>query len=160
MLSISSTTRAPRGNEKHGIEYFFISHEEFEQKKDAGLFAEWARVHDNYYGTSKEVIEKAWASGKSVLLDIDVQGADSLRASYPNRTFAVFVEPPSLQELEARLRARATDKEETIQKRLKNAAEEISAKGRFDRVVVNDSLDRAYEELKALVASELRGSDG
>jgi guanylate kinase len=155
VLSISSTTRAPRGQEKDGVEYFFLSRQEFESQIQAGRFAEWALVHGNYYGTSKEVIEKAFATGKSVLLDIDVQGAASLAKAYPKETFRVFISPPSLEALEKRLRSRGTDSEETIQKRLKNAEEEMKRAGEFDKVVVNDQLDRAYSELKELVRKRL-----
>jgi guanylate kinase len=155
VLSISSTTRAPRGQEKHGVEYFFLSRPEFESQIQAGRFAEWALVHGNYYGTSKDVIEKAFASGKSVLLDIDVQGAASLAKSYPKETFRVFISPPSVAELEARLRSRGTDSEETIQKRVKNAEEEMKRLPEFDKVVINDQLDRAYTELRELIRGRL-----
>lgn len=158
VLSISSTTRAPRGQEKHGVEYFFLNRPEFEAQIQAGRFAEWALVHGNYYGTSKDVIEKAFASGKSVLLDIDVQGAASLAKSYPHETYRVFISPPSIAELEARLRARRTDSEETIQKRVKNAEEEMKRLPEFDKVVINDQLDRAYTELRELIRGRLMSS--
>lgn len=157
-LSISSTTRAPRGQEKHGTEYFFLTRPEFESQIQAGRFAEWALVHGNYYGTSKDVIEKAFASGKSVLLDIDVQGAASLASSYPKETFRVFISPPSVAELEARLRSRGTDSEETIQKRVKNAEEEMKRLPEFDKVVINDQLDRAYTELRELIRGRLNSA--
>jgi guanylate kinase len=157
VLSISSTTRAPRGQEKHGVEYFFLTSEEFEKQIQAGRFAEWAKVHGNYYGTSKDVIEKASAEGKSVLLDIDVQGAASLRKAYPGQICCIFIAPPSLEELEQRLRSRGTDTEETIQKRLKNAQKEMSESKSFHHVIVNQDLQRAYSELRAIVARELSG---
>src|SRR3712207_1693695 len=94
VLSISSTTRPPRGSEKHGREYFFLSREEFEAEIQAGAFAEWAKVHDNYYGTSRHVIDAAFERGRSVLLDIDVQGAASLAEAYPEATYRVFIAPP------------------------------------------------------------------
>ena len=150
-LSISSTTRAPRGAERHGVEYFFLSREEFEKQVQAGHFAEWAIVHGNYYGTSKEVIEKAFLEKKSVLLDIDVQGAKQLKSAYPKESYRIFISPPSLEELERRLRSRKTDSEETIQKRLKNAQLEMNEGRGFDSIVINDLLERAYTELKALV---------
>lgn len=155
MLSISSTTRAPRGKEEHGRDYFFLSKEEFKKNIDTDRFAEWAQVHGNYYGTSKDVIEQAFAKGKSVLLDIDVQGAESLRKSYPKHCFTIFISPPNLKELEARLRARGTDSEAIILKRLKNAQSEIAGSAHFDRVVVNDDLERAYAELKNLISKQL-----
>lgn len=156
-LSISSTTRAPRGSEKHGVEYFFLDKAEFEKKIQEGQFAEWAMVHENYYGTSKAVLEKAFQENKSVLLDIDVQGADQLKKSYPHNCYRIFIAPPSLAELEFRLRARKTDSEETIQKRLQNAKAEMDQRAHFDCTIVNDSLDRAYEELKTIVEKLLDG---
>ena len=134
-LSISTTTRAPRGQEVHGREYFFKSREEFEQDIRADRFAEWALVHGNYYGTSKQVIEESLASGTSVLLDIDVQGAASLKQAFPDRCLNIFVAPPSMEELESRLRNRNTDSEESIQRRLKNAREEMAQAANFDHPV-------------------------
>jgi guanylate kinase len=157
VLSISSTTRAPRGSEKHGAEYFFLSREEFEKQIQAGRFAEWAVVHGNYYGTSKDAIDRSFAAGKSVLLDIDVQGAASLAKAYPQETYRIFISPPDLGVLEARLRSRGTDSEETIQKRLKNAEEEMKRHPEFDKVVINDQLDRAYNELRTFVQIRLQG---
>jgi guanylate kinase len=158
VLSISSTTRAPRGSEKNGKEYLFLSRPEFENQIQASRFAEWALVHGNYYGTSKDVIEKAFHAGKSVLLDIDVQGAESLRQAYPKECYTVFIAPPSLQTLEERLRARKTDSEETIQKRVRNAKVEMDQRSRFHQVVINDNLETAYAELKSLIEARLRDS--
>src|SRR6185295_17868638 len=107
-------------------------------------FAEWAKVHDNYYGTSKEFVDKAFGQGKSLLLDIDVQGAASLKKSYPKETLRIFISPPSMQILEERLIGRATDDSRAIQKRLANARKEMEASKEFDHIIVNDSLDRAY----------------
>ena len=150
-LSISSTTRAPRGTEQHGIDYYFMSPDEFKKEIEAGQFAEWALVHGNYYGTSKKVIQDAFLSGKSVLLDIDVQGAEQLKKTFPKECLKFFIAPPSLSELEARLRKRGTDSEESIQKRLKNAKMEIEEGRHFDHVIINDSFDRAYTELQSIV---------
>ena len=152
-LSISATSRAPRGQEKHGAEYFFLDRETFTHKIDENQFAEWALVHGNYYGTLKETLETFWAQGKHVLLDIDVQGADSLRRVYPNRCFSVFIAPPSLEELERRLRGRKTDSEEAIQKRMINARDEMKRQDEFDLILVNDVFDSAYEKLEAAVES-------
>lgn len=157
VLSISSTTRAPRGTEKHGQEYFFLSKTEFEKQIHAGRFAEWAQVHGNYYGTSKDVIETAFKAGKSVLLDIDVQGSASLRKAYPRECYTVFIAPPSITALEQRLRARKTDSEETILKRVKNAAIEMKQMPEFHQVVINDQLEPAYAELHAIAKQQLRG---
>jgi guanylate kinase len=159
ILSISSTTRAPRGEEMHGREYFFLKKEDFEAKIREGGFAEWATVHDNYYGTSREFIDRAFAEGKSLLLDIDVQGAKSLREAYPNETVRIFIAPPSIQELEVRLIARGTENSRMIQKRLSVAREEMKRAPEFDRTVVNDDLERAYGELRQVVAAALQGSD-
>jgi guanylate kinase len=139
------------------VEYFFLNKEEFEKSIQEGQFAEWAMVHGNYYGTSKEVILHSFKKRKSVLLDIDVQGADQLKKAFPENCYRIFISPPSLEELESRLRARGTDREETIQKRLKNARAEMAESSHFDHVIVNDSLDRAYEELKSLVETLLHG---
>lgn len=154
-LSISFTTRAPRGSEQEGVEYFFLSQEDFQRKIAQNELAEWAYVHGNYYGTSKNRIEEAFRSNQSVLLDIDVQGAKQLLKSYPKEAFLVFIAPPSLEILESRLRARGTDSEETIQKRLKNAKIEMSEKDDFHVVILNDSMDRAYQEFKNLLKTKL-----
>lgn len=157
ILSISTTTRAPRGTEKNGVEYFFVPKAEFQKKIDAGRFAEWAEVHGNYYGTSKDFIEQAFSQGKSLLLDIDVQGAAALKKSYPEETVRIFLAPPSMEELERRLRARGTDSEESIQKRLANAKHELTHLGHFDHVVVNDDLEHAYFQLSGIILHLLRG---
>ena len=149
-LSISCTTRAPRPGEQEGREYFFISKSDFKDRIQKGAFAEWAEVHDNYYGTSKEFIETTFKSGKSVLLDIDVQGAATLAQLYPKQCTRVFIMPPSIEELENRLRARGTDSEEVIQKRLKNARVEILRKNEFEFNLINDTFDRALQELKSI----------
>lgn len=155
VLSISSTTRAPRGEEKNGVEYFFLTREQFESQIKAERFAEWAQVHGNYYGTSKDVIEKTFAQGNSVLLDIDVQGAALLAKSYPKETYRIFISPPDMASLEKRLRSRGTDSEETIQKRLRNAETEMKSASLFDKVIINDQLDRAYKELSSLIRKRL-----
>lgn len=151
IFSISSTTRTPRGQELHGREYYFLTKEEFESQIQKNRFAEWAKVHDNYYGTSKDAIEASFEKGKSVLLDIDVQGARQLRQHYPQRSVLVFIAPPSYEELERRLRARGTDSEEVIQKRLKNARGEMAEQDWFDTIIVNDDLEIAYQNLKMAI---------
>lgn len=161
VLSISSTTRAPRGTERNGVEYHFVSREEFKREVDCGEFAEWAFVHGNYYGTSKKILEQNLAQEKSILLDIDVQGAASLRKSFPRQSLLIFISPPSMEELENRLRARGTDGETTIQERLHNARQEMKRKSEFDWVILNDDLERAYFELKQIVGDALKkGSHG
>jgi guanylate kinase len=151
ILSISSTTRAARGSEKHGVEYFFLSKEEFEHQLQQGQFAEWAQVHGNYYGTSKAVIEAAFQANRSVLLDIDVQGAEQLKQAFPNECKKIFIAPPSMDELEKRLRLRGTDSEEVIQKRIANAQKEMQASKTFDHIVINEFLEKAYQHLSSIL---------
>jgi guanylate kinase len=150
-LSVSTTSRAPRGAEREGVEYFFVGREEFERRIQEGGFAEWAEVHGNYYGTSRATLERFWTQKHHVLLDIDVQGTDSLVSAYPDRTLTVFIVPPDMAELERRLRGRGTDSEETIQKRMNNAQQEMARMGEFQKVVLNDDFQRAYAELEGLV---------
>lgn len=148
--SISHTTRSPRGAERDGTDYHFVSVPEFIAMRDAGGFAEWARVHDNFYGTSKEGLEAFLNAGKSVILDIDVQGAQQVAGHYPEAV-TIFVKPPSLEELERRLVKRGTDSPETIAKRKKNAEWELSQEHLYRHVLVNDDLDRATDELAGIV---------
>lgn len=157
ILSISMTTRAPRGEEKNGVHYFFVTHDEFQARIAADGFAEWAEVHGNYYGTTRDFVAKAFKEGKSLLLDIDVQGAAQLKTRYPAETLRIFLEPPSMEELERRLRARGTDSEATIQKRLEAAAQEMAERKHFDHVIVNDNLEHAYFQLAGVVLHAIRG---
>ncbi len=154
-ISISCTTRPPRGKELHGKDYYFLSQEDFKKRIDSNRFAEWALVHGNYYGTSKESIEKTFEKNKAVLLDIDVQGAESLKRAYQKDCFLIFIAPPSMSILERRLRSRGTENEESIQKRLRNAAQEMKSMERFDCIIVNDDFDAAYHELHAVVQNQL-----
>jgi guanylate kinase len=149
--SISTTTRAPRGKELHGREYYFTSQASFKDEIEAGTFAEWAMVHGNYYGTSRKTLDHHLGQGQSVLLDIDVQGASQLRRSYPTRTYTIFVSPPSIEELERRLRSRGTDREEVILRRLQAAKVEMAARSSFDYSLVNDEMERALTELYDVV---------
>jgi len=152
-FSVSHTTRQPRPNEVDGREYHFVDRPAFEAMARDGAFAEWARVHGNFYGTSLREIEAARASAKGVLFDIDYQGARQIKASLPEAV-GVFILPPSLAELEHRLRGRGTEDEATTLRRLSNAKGEIEHYGFFDYVVVNDEVDRAYEQLRAIVFAE------
>lgn len=151
-LSISTTTRAPRGQEQDGREYYFVDRATFEREIREGHFAEWAQVHGNYYGTSKRILDGFLSMGFSALLDIDVQGADSLKKSYGARCSTIFIAPPSIEILEARLRARGTDSEESIQRRMKNSREEMARASEFDHQLTNDDLDGTYLRLNRLVA--------
>ncbi len=155
LLSISTTSRKPRGQEKNEIDYNFVSPEVFKKMIDNHEFAEWALVHGNYYGTSMNVIQSAFDKDRAVLLDIDVQGAESLRKAFPKETFSVFISPPSLEILEERLRNRKTDEEASIQRRIENARTEMKAAPFFQKIVINDNLETAYQELKRLVLEEL-----
>lgn len=152
-FSVSHTTRVPRPGEVNGREYHFVDAATFEPMIEAGAFVEWARVHGNLYGTSRHEIERAKAKGSGVLFDIDFQGARQIKAHYPE-TVGVFVLPPSLAELERRLRQRGTENEETTVRRLDAAKREISEYGFFDYVVVNDDKDKAYNHLRAIVLAE------
>lgn len=160
ILSVSTTTRLPRGTEREGVEYFFVTPGEFQARIKKGEFAEWAEVHGNRYGTSKSFLQSAFDQGKSVLLDIDVQGAESLRKAYPDQSILFFISPPSLQELEFRLRARGTDTEESIQMRMANARAEMERLSLFDHVITNDDLERAYEELTRLLIPHFQAPTG
>lgn len=159
-LSISTTSRAPRGSEKHGIEYFFTTAPEFQEKINQNCFAEWALVHGNFYGTLKATLQDFWAKGKHVLLDIDVQGAESLRKAFPDSVFTIFISPPSMEILEARLRGRGTESEEAIQKRMQNAHHEMKQKDHFDLILVNDALDKAYQDLMLAVTKFMDELEG
>jgi len=150
-LSISYTTRAPRGQEQDGVHYHFVDVETFKGMIEAGDFVEWAEVHSNFYGSSAPATEARLSGGVDVLFDIDVQGGEQLKARFPE-TLLVWVEAPSWEELERRLRGRGTDQEEAIQRRLRNAREETArAHQSFDRVLINDDLERATTALVALV---------
>lgn len=152
-FSVSHTTRKPRPNEVDGREYRFVDHGAFEQMIHAGAFAEWARVHGHLYGTSLEEIGRAREAARGVIFDIDYQGARQIKAALP-AAVGVFILPPSLGELERRLRGRATEDEATTVRRLANARMEIEHYGIFDYVIVNDELDRAYDHLRAVVLAE------
>jgi guanylate kinase len=149
-FSISSTTRAPREGERDGVEYHFVTREQFEAGIEAGAFLEYAEVHGHYYGTSLAPVREAIEAGKLVIFDIDVQGHRLARKVMDDVITSVFITPPSLAELERRLRARSTDSDEAIAKRLRNAREEIRAIDEFDYVLINDTIDRSVEAFVAL----------
>lgn len=151
--SISHTTRAPRGQEFHGREYYFVSQDTFDQMVVQQAFLEWAEVHGNRYGTSKQVIEQRMAQGADVVLEIDYQGAIQVKRIYPNAVL-VFILPPSLEELRSRLERRAEDSPEVIELRLQNAAIEMQHAHEFDFVIINELFDRALFDLKAIVHAQ------
>jgi guanylate kinase len=152
-FSVSHTTREPRSTEQDGREYHFVTPPAFEEMTARGEFAEWARVHDNLYGTSLAEIVVARSQARGVLFDIDYQGARQIKARLPEAV-GVFILPPSLAELERRLRGRGTEDEQTTRRRLANAKLEVEHYGFFDYVVVNDQIDRAYGELRSIVYAE------
>ena len=144
-LSVSYTTRKPRHNEVHGSDYFFVDEKTFNRMREDGKFAESAQVHGSWYATSKEFIKGIQDEGNDVLLEIDVQGAMNLKRLYPD-SITIFVAPPSLKELEARLRGRNSETEESIKKRLENAKKELESKDFYEYIVVNKNLEEAIKE--------------
>lgn len=155
-VSTSVTSRAPRHNEVDGVDYDFVDVPTFKEMIERDEFVEWAQVHGNYYGTTRRVVEAQLQAASDVLFDIDYQGADGIRAAYP-RAVTVMLLPPSYEALEGRLRGRKTDAEDVIQRRLENARGEIEHVSDFDYVIVNEDLDRAYDQLRAIfVAARCR----
>lgn len=151
-FSISATNRPPRGQEQNGVEYFFLTTEEFRQKIDRGDFIEHEEVYPGrFYGTLKSQVEKQLSAGENVVFDIDVKGGCNVKQMYGGRALSVFIQPPSLEELRRRLESRGTDSREMIEKRLSKAAYELGFAPRFDKVVVNDDLKTAEEEVFHLV---------
>jgi guanylate kinase len=151
--SISATTRAPRAGEEDGVHYFFKSPEEFRAMIEGGELAEWNEVHGNFYGTPRGPVDMLLATGTPVILDLDVYGKVNFDKAYP-QAVGVLIVPPSLEVLEARLRGRGTDSEETIALRLKNAVDELAfaqEKGKYEFTVVNDDFDKAVEELAGIL---------
>ena len=151
--SVSHTTRAPRGQEKHGREYFFVSPAEFDAMVAADAFVEWAHVHEQRYGTSKRAIEERIAQGADVILEIDFQGALQIRKAFGNAVL-IFILPPSWEELRARLERRGEDSASVIALRLENAATEMARACEFDFVIINELFERALFDLKAIVHAQ------
>jgi len=149
-LSVSATTRAPRQGEQEGVSYFFLSRERFEQRVSEGGFLEWAEFAGNLYGTPRQPVEERLQQGRPVLLEIELEGARQVRRSFPEG-LQVFLEPPSFEELERRIRGRGTDSEEAIQKRLTRARVELAASPEFDARLVNGELETALAELERLM---------
>jgi len=145
-FSISTTTRDPRIGEENGVDYFFVTKESFEEDIKAGNFLEYAEVHGNYYGTSLKPVREALEEGKLVIFDIDVQGHRLVRAKMNDITTSAFITPPTLEALEERLRARCTDDESVIVKRIENAKSEIKAIGEYDFTIINDTVEKAAKE--------------
>lgn len=155
-FSISATTRAPRGAEKEGEDYYFLSPEAFKSKIEKGEFLEYEEVYPGlFYGTLASEVKRLWNENKAVLFDIDVMGGISIKKSFPAETLTVFVQPPSIKTLEKRLRSRNTDTEETLQIRLSKAQQELDQAQAFDEIVINDDLSTALSQTEELVRSFL-----
>jgi guanylate kinase len=153
-LSVSVTTRERRPSEIDGVHYKFVSMREFERLRDSDMLLEWAEVHGNCYATPREPVEMAMGEGRDMLFDIDWQGAEQLREKIPADVVSVFILPPSMHELKARLKRRAEDADEVIERRLQNARLEMEHWRDYDYVVINEDLDRAFAEVKAIVIAE------
>lgn len=155
-FSVSATSRPPRGEEKDGVNYYFISTKEFKQHIKNDDFLEWEEVYrDNFYGTLKSEVERLWAEGKNVIFDIDVVGGLRIKKKFPKETLAVFVKPPSVDELKIRLKKRSTESEDKINMRVAKASVELATAPQFDKVIKNYDLDVALEESHSMVAEFL-----
>ncbi|MGZ3790312.1 MAG: guanylate kinase [Bacteriovorax sp.] len=153
--SVSYTTRTMRPGEVHGKSYFFVPREEFLAMKDDNEFLEWAEVHGNFYGTSKHFVEECLNEGKHLLFDLDVQGTDSMKDYFGERANVIFISPPSVEELEKRLRNRGTEDTQVINLRLTNAHKELLRKDDFDFLIYNDDIEEAYKRLTEITAKIL-----
>ena len=146
-FSVSATSRAPRGTEQHGVAYYFISTDEFRKKIEENAFVEYEEVYpDCFYGTLKSEVDKALAEGKTLLFDVDVKGGLNIKRQYGNRALAIFIQPPSVDELRRRLVARATDSSEMVEQRVNKAEWEMQFASQFDVIIVNDNLEKAKTE--------------
>ncbi|SDE29550.1 guanylate kinase [Riemerella columbipharyngis] len=151
-FSVSATTRAPRGNEKNGQDYYFLTPDEFRIRIASDDFVEYEEVYpDKFYGTLKSEVQRIWDSGGVVIFDVDVVGGVNLKKYFQDEALSVFIAPPSVEELEKRLKGRATDDEDTIKVRVQKAEEELKYQKYFDKVVVNDQLTDAQKEIKTLI---------
>ena len=155
-FSVSAATRKARGNEKNGVDYYFISEEEFTTKIQHEEFAEWEMVYEGkYYGTLKSELGRIWNLGKVPVLDIDVKGAIHVQQQYPETTLSLIIEPPSVDELKRRLQSRGTENEESLNARVNKASYELSFKHSFDHIIVNDDLQRAVKQAEQIVSTFL-----
>jgi guanylate kinase len=159
-FSISATSRPPRGTEQHGIEYFFLTPEEFKQKINDNEFLEYEEVYTNrYYGTLKGQIEELLRNGKNVIFDIDIKGGLNIKKYFGERALAIFIQPPGVDELRKRLVGRATDSQEQIEERLGKAEYEMSFASQFDTIIINDDLDIAKSETLTTIQKFLKDSN-
>lgn len=151
-FSISCTSRAPRGTERNGVEYFFLTPDEFRSRIEAGEFLEYEEVYtDRYYGTLKSQVERQCNAGQNVVFDVDVKGGCNIKQHYGDKALSIFIMPPSVDELRRRLESRATDAPEVIDQRIARAEFEIGFADKFDKVVVNDDLDKAKKEVLGII---------
>ena len=156
-FSVSATSRAPRGTEQHGVAYYFISTDEFRKKIEENAFVEYEEVYpDCFYGTLKSEVDKALAEGKTLLFDVDVKGGLNIKRQYGNRALAIFIQPPSVDELRRRLVARATDSSEMVEQRVSKAEWEMQFASQFDVIIVNDNLEKAKTEATKIVMDFLK----
>ena len=156
-FSISATSRQPRGQEQNGVDYHFMSNEEFKERVARGEFVEWEEVYaGTCYGTLKSEMERIWAKGNVIIFDVDVMGGINLKKLFGKDACSMFIMPPSVEELERRLRGRGTDSEDVIQKRIAKAEFELSKAPEFDHIVVNDVLEDAVEEATAIISNFLK----
>ena len=153
--SVSYTTRGKRQGEEHGKHYFFVDEHEFLQMRTRNEFLEWALVHGDYKGTSRKFVQEHLDRGTPLIFDLDVQGADFFKQAFPDLAKVIFISPPSLEELEKRLRNRKTESEDSIQLRLKNAKEELSRMHDYDYNILNDNINKAYDDLFRIVSEIL-----
>jgi len=152
-FSISATTRAPRGEEKHGVEYYFFSLEEFKEKIENGEFLEYEEVYENrFYGTLNSECERIWAKGKTIVFDVDVAGGIRLKELFGNRALAIFIQLPSFEELRRRLEMRNTETPEELEKRISKAEFELQFSYMFDTIVLNDELENACKETEEIIS--------
>jgi guanylate kinase len=155
LYSISHTTRSPRAGETDGKDYYFMTADAFARKIESGGWAEWAKVHGNYYGTSAEFIDQGIRAGKDILLDIDVQGTFKILKRYPD-SITIFIMPPSMDVLRQRLEARGTDRQEIIETRMENARQEMAQSVHYRHIIINDNLETAINELISLIERHRR----
>lgn len=156
-FSVSATSRSPRGQEQDGVEYYFLSVEEFRRRIEADQFVEYEQVYEGrYYGTLKSEVERIWAKGHVIIFDVDVKGGVNLKKYFGDKALSVFIQAPSVEELKRRLIARNTDAPEAIEERVAKAAEEMTYAPKFDVVLINDNLDKAYAEAEKMVDDFLK----
>lgn len=151
-FSVSATSRAMRPGETNGKDYYFLSAEQFKSYRDQGKFLEWEEVYkDQFYGTLLSELDRIWAMGKHVVFDVDVKGGLNIKRQFPDKALAVFIQPPSVEELKNRLLKRGTETEESLKKRVGKAEEEMEYAPQFDKIIVNDDLEKAVEETRRTI---------